>query len=81
MLWGEIKQGRKTRNAGWELQFGQTNKAEEWLRVDKTSPGVLMLPFLTADHFILQQQMFEYVPSFSVTVNTPASDWGAIQEQ
>lgn len=60
---------------------GDRNTAEEGLRVDKKSPGVLMLLFLTANCFILQHGMFEYVPSSSVTVNTPASDWGAIQEQ
>ena len=53
VLWGEMKPGRRTRNARWGLQLDKTNIAEEWLKVHKMSPGVLTQLFLAASHTIL----------------------------
>ena len=53
VLWGEMKPGRRTRNARWGLQLDETNTAEKWLKVHKMSPGVLTQLFLTASHIIL----------------------------
>lgn len=47
MLWGKIKLGRRTGNGRLGLQVDKVEKrAEEWLRVDRTGPGLFILSLL-----------------------------------